>query len=129
MQEIEVVARLAYADLRLCHIERDVKRALSWFHPDATLFLPGDSPVTGILQIENYLAAWYSTTKILDVTFKIIECAQADSLAFDIAKYELRTHATPSGVPSIERGSHLVLWRPNSDGEWRIHRDMAAIEY
>lgn len=128
MQEIEVAARIAYADLRLCHLEGNVERALDWFHSDATLFPPGEAPVTGIEQIKDYLAGWYSKTQILDVAIQIVECGRAGSLAYDIAKYEIKTKTSSLGTTFVERGSHLVIWRPNSSGDWRIHRDMAAVE-
>lgn len=94
------------------------------YAPDA-FYMPAGSP---ILEGQDQFRGQFSFLEPYardglpgpDIAFDIIDRDVDGDLAYDIGIYTIDPGA-PGGQPG--RGKFLVVWKRNSQGEWRIHAD------
>lgn len=94
------------------------------YAPDA-FYLPVGSP---ILEGQDQFRGQFSFLEPYardglpgpDIAFDIIDRDVDGDLAYDIGIYTIDSGG-PGGQPG--RGKFLVVWKRNSQGEWRIHAD------
>jgi ketosteroid isomerase-like protein len=93
----------------------------SVFAQDAMQMPPNMAPIVGR---DSVRAFWTNalTTGKWDFDLEAEDVVAADSLAVERGSYTLKVVAGPKAeYPSFEdRGNYIVLWRRESDGNWRV---------
>ena len=90
---------------------------------NAVLMPPGEPAVTGRKAIELKLQTTFDRfTAVLNVTFDEIEIS--GDWAFERGSYTLTLTPKVEDEPIREVGKYLLILRRNSDGSWKLARDI-----
>lgn len=91
----------------------------SVYTDDAQLLPPGADPVEGRAAIQAY---WDEAMQsgLIDVRLETAEAMGLGNLAYEMGSYTLRTE---DGAVA-DRGRYGVVWQRDTDGQWRLHRDI-----
>ena len=90
---------------------------------NAVLMPPGEPAVTGRKAIELKLQTTFDRfTAVLSATFDEIEIA--GDWAFERGSYTLTLTPKVEGEPLQEVGKYLLILRRNSNGSWKLARDI-----
>jgi len=103
---------------------RDVDKTIAYYSDDAILMLPniptlaGKEPIRGLwksmLESPSFSGGWKATK---------VEVARSGDLAYISGSYEF-TEQDDSGKPMTDKGTHLEVWRKQTDGSWKCVVDM-----
>ena len=111
------------------YAEGQIDSVVAHFAADAWQMPPNAPPLVGR---EAMRAFWSQATQWGTWRFElnVQDVVVADSIAVERGKYTLRFEAgSQSPIPaSQDRGNYLVLWRLESDGEWRVVWDAPVSE-
>lgn len=116
----------AYDTFSRAYAEADVQLLMdSVYAPDA-FYLPPDSPIlSGQDQFRGQFSFLERFTRTgqpgPDIQFEIVDRDVSGDLAYDIGTFTLRSPLTPHEEPT--RGTFIVVWKKNPQGQWRIHAD------
>jgi uncharacterized protein (TIGR02246 family) len=94
--------------------EMDVPSYLSLYTDDATLLYSGKA-VKGRTARENAAKSQLAATT--DPTFKQLEVDVRGDLAYEVGEYTVMPRAGGNRM----KGTYLVVWKRQQDGEWKIH--------
>ncbi|HTR51267.1 MAG TPA: SgcJ/EcaC family oxidoreductase [Kofleriaceae bacterium] len=92
------------------------------FAPDATMLPAGMPAVSGHDAIQKVFAA-LSTMGITDATITTQEVVVSGDLAVEVGVNSI-TITKDGAAPITAPGKYLVVWKRQSDGGWKIQRDM-----
>jgi ketosteroid isomerase-like protein len=97
------------------------------FAQDARQMPPNMAPVVGRDSVRAFWTNALRTGK-WDFDLEAEDVVAADSVAVERGRYTLKVVAGPQAqYPSFEdRGNYMVLWRRESDGNWRVVWDAAV---
>jgi ketosteroid isomerase-like protein len=99
---------------------KDWKGALALYAEDAIELPPNHAAIQGKAAIQAWLQAFPPLSDFHTESLEIV--GQAD-LAFDRGTYSMTV--TPAAAPPIkDRGKYLTIWRKQTDGSWKVVRDV-----
>lgn len=101
---------------------QDVEGVLAVYADNVESFPPNEPPVDGIGLRQMIETAWAEHT--VQLTASPDEVVVAGELAVMRTPYEETVTATGEGEPVEMSGDWLIIWRKQSDGSWKIWRDM-----
>ena len=103
---------------------KNVDKTVSFYAEDGSV-LPANAPkATGKEQIRAVWAHLLTELKA-DVSFAPtkIEVSKSGDLAYDIGTYELKVK-DPQGKAVTEIGKYVVVWKKQSDKQWKVMADI-----
>ena len=102
---------------------QDVEGVLAVYADNVVSFPPNEPPVDGIAGLRQMMeTAWAEHT--IQLTASPDEVVVAGELAVMRTSYEETATATGESEPLEMSGHWLIIWRKQSDGSWKIWRDM-----
>ena len=123
-QPTDVRAAISQNNARFMEaVSRGDARALAALYTAQAQVLPANAgPVQGPRDIEAFWAG------LIQGGFKAgrletLDVETGGAIAVETGRYQL-TLAPPGGAQVTDEGKYLVVWHRESDGSWRIHRDM-----
>ena len=123
--EAEAAAiRSADADCLKAWAAKDVDLVLSCYSDDASVF-PSNAPIaTGKEAIGALLSQMFETPGFA-VSWDIskLEVSRAGDLAYGHGTYESMANDA-AGNPVTERGKWVVVWKKQTDGQWKLVVDI-----
>ena len=119
------------ADLCKWYEEGAIDKVAQVFSEDCWQMPPNSQPLVGreaLRESWTQLVQWGQWKFSLNVQDVVV----FGDIAVERGKYDLRFSAgsdAPEGMPSFEdKGNYVVMWRHESDGEWRIVWDAPVSE-
>jgi len=113
-------ARTAFWD---AHEQGDASALADLVTDDAVLWAPGMEDASGRAFIRTAAEGMFAAMSISDFEIESYEVQLHDALAYELATYS-ETLTPRDGQASVVRGRYLIVWRRDSDGRWRVHRNM-----
>ena len=101
-------------------LARDWPKWAALFTDDAINFAPGEPVIIGRKAIETWINRF---PKIKSLTVDPIEFQGFGELAFVRGRYALTTTA-PNQPDTVDAGKYIEVWRRQSNGSWKIFRDI-----
>ena len=90
---------------------------------DAILMPPNHSPLEGKQAIELYLAEIGSQLQASNFQLSILEVDVQGDTTIVRGTYSANIKIPGVDVPMEDRGKTLQVWKKQTDGSWKIHRD------
>ncbi len=91
-----------------------------YYTADAVVMPPNESTVVGRGSIEALFASW---PPVNDVVLDIREIDGVGDLAYSTGRYSM-TVLVPGAAPIHDKGKFLDIARRQSDGSWKVTRDI-----
>ena len=103
----------------------DLEKFLTYYTPDASVYLPGMPIATGPAAIRE---AFTKLTSIpgfsLRWTATKAEVSASGDLGYTSGSYEM-TMNDAGGKPMMEKGKYITVWQKQPDGQWKAREDIA----
>lgn len=101
----------------------DSVTAASFYDPEAMNMPQGMPASTGRADIQKMFGGFLSTMKVSGMKLEIQDVVADGSLAAETGRYTW-TLTPATGKPMTESGKYVVVWRKQSDGSWKLYRDI-----
>lgn len=101
----------------------DVAEAASSYADDALVMMPNEPVWRGRSEIARGLQRQLASARVTDAEYRTTDVLVAGDLAIETATYRM-TLRSKDGKESTDRGKYLTVWRHQSDGSWKIVRDI-----
>ena len=115
-------ARSFIDSINLKFSEAIMKSDSNWvaaqYEYDAEILLTGSEPIKG----KDILAMWGSVSRSneRDWTFNTTDLQGDNNFLVETGKYDIKDNSKKS----VDQGKYLIVWRMQTDGSWKIYRDM-----
>jgi uncharacterized protein (TIGR02246 family) len=103
---------------------KDAEKSASFYAEDGAI-LPSNAPkATGKAQVRD---VWLHLVGLpgfgLHFEPAKIEVAKANDMAYDVGTYELKLNDA-HGIPTTVIGKYVVVWKKQSDKQWKVVADI-----
>jgi uncharacterized protein (TIGR02246 family) len=119
-------ARAAIAEAREAfwdaHLQGNADALADLVTPDAVLLAQGMEEVSGREAIRDAARQMFDAMTITDFAVLSQEMDVHDSVAYELATYSETLRMGDADEATV-RGRYLIVWRQESDGHWRVHRN------
>lgn len=102
----------------------DTTAVVALYANDAQLMLPGNKAIKGHKDIAGAFAADLGSAKYTDVTLATDDVMASGDLAVQTGHYAW-TYTPKGGKPTSDVGKFVTVWQRQTDGSYRIVRDIA----
>jgi uncharacterized protein (TIGR02246 family) len=106
---------------------QDVEAAAILFAEDARVMLPGIPDVHGRDSVASLMATAWPAATPRQVHFNTEEVYPAGDMAVSVGTYEFVIEPTGQ-APVRDIGRFMLLWARDTDGQWRVFRDLTNSE-
>ncbi|MDX1675363.1 MAG: nuclear transport factor 2 family protein [Longimicrobiales bacterium] len=130
---VEAALDSVYRAFSEAYRSANVQLLMDEVYAPGAYYLPPGSP---ILQGQDQFRGQFSFLERFarsqgpgpEIRFDIVDRDIADGMAYDIGTYTIRSPGAPPDEEGTQ-GKFIVIWKRNSDGEWRIWADgFSAVE-
>ena len=100
----------------------DAKALAAMYTPDAIAFPPDSEMIRGNEAIGNF---WKTTrdSGVQSATLTTVDVGRSGDVAYEVGKVSLTIQ--PVGKePTTAAAKYVVVWKRQSDGSWKLHRDI-----
>lgn len=116
----------AYARFSDALIRGDAAAASAMYANDAILLPANNKVAKGRNAVDKTTAAMLRTAKVIAVTFKTTDLVVTGDFAIETGAYDMTVQGPPpKGTPVRDVGKYVTIWKRQSDGSWKIFRDIA----
>ena len=100
----------------------DAATVAAHYTEDAAVLPPDAARVDGRAGIESF---WKGAIDagLADLTLKAVEVHGSGDLAFEVGEVSYSAPAN-AGARSTATGKYIVIWKKDTDGAWRLYRDI-----
>ena len=95
--------------------------AVAYYAPDAIFMPPNGEAIQGAEAIGAWMAGYPA---ISNTKFAIVDMDGANGIAYVHGTYEMEVTPPGATAPVHDRGKYLEIWKKQSDGSWKVVRDM-----
>ena len=100
-----------------------VDDAIQLYTTDAIVLAPNAPPMVGHGAIRQFWQA-VAGMKMSGVSLTLDQLEVHGDVAIETGSYTMTLTPPGSPDPVNDRGKYMVVWKRQSDGSWKIHRDM-----
>lgn len=100
----------------------DMAAVAALYTEDAILLPPNAASVRGRQSIQRFFEGFRAVSPS-NVRLFPDEITACGNTAYELGRYEM-TLNPPGAAPINDRGKYIVVWQRQSDGSWRISRDI-----
>ena len=102
----------------------DLERSVGFCVEDCEV-LPEHAPAArGRAAIRRLFERWFKPDLKINWTPDAVEAAQSGDLGFSSGSYEM-SFKDASGRTVSDKGKYVVVWKRQSDGSWKVVRDIS----
>ena len=91
---------------------------------DAVLMPPHDQPVVGRQGVIDWFAGVVKQARTTAVGVPQREVIMAGDVGIERGSFTWQVAPTGGGAPIEDRGNYLAVWRRQSDGSWKVTREI-----
>jgi len=102
----------------------DFETFMSYVAEDVLLMPPGEAPVRGKDAVGAWYSAFLSQFRTSSLTLSDQEIFLGDKWAVELGTYEWGLTPSAGGVPIVDHGTYMQVWKLQGDGEWRFAREI-----
>jgi len=123
--DIKSHLRTQDADFVAALAAKDIDKVTSFYADDAQFLEPGAPIVAGRDEVHKAWAGLLSAASFVSLTFSAtnVNVSEAGDVAWEVGTYDISTKDA-KGKPTAEKGKYVVIWKKQSDGNWKIEVDM-----
>ena len=104
--------------------KNDAKAIADTFESDAILLPPSADAVHGRDAISKFFAGFVAGVVIDETSSMTLDVSVAADTVYETGLYTMTTH-TGNAAPVADHGKYLTVWKHDSDGHWRIAREIS----
>ena len=104
---------------------KDLDGIVSYYTEDSLVVLPPNSPIVigkeaarelnrSMISMPGYSVKWKPDK---------VEVARSGDIGYVIGSYELTVNDS-NGVPTIDKGKYVEIWKKQTDGSWKVAVEM-----
>ncbi len=101
----------------------DVKGVMANYAESAMVMEPMMPMMNGAAGVEGGMRRMLETMKMDSVNFTTTDVTLAGEMAIETGTYRMRT-MMKGAKPTLDVGKYLTVWQHQSDGSWKIIRDI-----
>ena len=103
---------------------KDVNRFLSYYAPDASVYVPGMAKATGTQAIKAQASQMMAAPGFsLTWTPAKADVSTAGDVGYTTGTYAAKAN-NMAGNPATEVGKYVAVWKKQSDGHWKVEEDI-----
>jgi ketosteroid isomerase-like protein len=103
---------------------KDLAGAVAFVESTGSILPPNAPIATGPAAVRALFDGFYALPALnLHWQATSAEAARSGDLAYSSGTYEM-TFSSPSGKPLRDRGKYVTVWRKETDGSWKVVRDV-----
>lgn len=99
---------------------RDDKASASCYEEGAIMLAPNHAPILGRAAIQAFLASF---PPFSDYRLETLDLEGRGDMAYERGTSSM-TLTVPGQPPAAWRSNYLVIWRKQSDGSWKVSREV-----
>ena len=122
VREARTAIEAANAKFSEAFARGDAKALAAMYTADAIAFPPDSEMIRGNEAIGNF---WKTTrdSGVQSATLTTVDVGRSGDVAYEVGKVSLSIQ--PAGKePTTAAAKYLVVWKRQSDGSWKLHRDI-----
>jgi uncharacterized protein (TIGR02246 family) len=122
VREARAAIEAANAKFSEAFARGDAKALAAMYTPDAIAFPPDSEMIRGNEAIGNF---WKTTrdSGVQSATLTTVDVGRSGDVAYEVGKVSLTIQ--PVGKePTTAVAKYVVVWKRQSDGSWKLHRDI-----
>jgi uncharacterized protein (TIGR02246 family) len=93
------------------------------FAEDGMAMMPGNKAAVGRPNVEKAMAAMFRVMSLPELTIKTTHLVVSGDYAIETGTYD-QTAKPTNGSPTRDVGKYVTVWQRQSDGSWKIARDI-----
>jgi uncharacterized protein (TIGR02246 family) len=101
---------------------KDAAAVASHYAEDAAVFPPDSARIDGRANIQNF---WKGAIDagLSDLTLKAVEVQDQGEWAYEVGEVSYSAPGT-GDARTTATGKYIVIWKKDTDGTWRLYRDI-----
>ena len=112
------------ADWSKAATAKDIDKVMSFYSDDATIFVPNEPMATGKPSIRvEWTKLFSSPAFALSFAPSRVDISKSGDMAYEYGTYSMTVN-DPQGKPVNDRGKYVVVWKKQSDGNWKAVADI-----
>jgi len=112
------------ADWSKAATAKDIDKVMFYYADDATIFVPNEPMATGKPSIRvEWTKLFASPAFALSFAPSRVNISKSGDLAYEYGTYSMTVN-DPQGKPVNDRGKYVVVWKKQSDGNWKAVADI-----
>jgi uncharacterized protein (TIGR02246 family) len=101
----------------------DIPKVGAVYTADAVVLAPGSPAMKGRAAITELFNGWLSQMTVTDFSLTTDDLVVAGEYAFETGAFAMNMVLKSGGAAMPDKGKYIVVWKRDSDGSWKIHRD------
>lgn len=103
---------------------KDLEKFLTYYAPDASVFVPGMPIATGTAPIREAFTKLTSMPGfLLQWTVAKADAGTSGDLGYTSGAYEMSVNDA-TGKPTTDKGKYVTVWKKQTDGQWKVVADI-----
>lgn len=112
------------ADWSKAAAAKDADKVMFFYADDATIFVPNEPMATGKPSIRvEWTKLFASPSFALSFAPSRVDVSKSGDMAYEYGTYSM-TLNDPQGKPLNDRGKYVVVWKKQSDSNWKAVADI-----
>jgi len=112
------------ADWSKAATAKDIDKVMFYYTDDATIFVPNEPMATGKPSIRvEWTKLVSSAAFALSFAPSRVDVSKSGDMAYEYGTYSMTVN-DPEGKPVNDRGKYVVVWKKQSDGNWKAVADI-----
>lgn len=107
--------------------EKDGALLATVFDMEGCLLVSGNNIIRGHIDIQNLMQSWLDGFETATCFIETLGTWLDGNIVFETGKYQYKL-TDSEGTESNDTGKYLVMWKPQSDGSWKILRDIGIAD-
>jgi uncharacterized protein (TIGR02246 family) len=119
-QAIEATNARLIADFK----EGDAAGVASHYTADGVIMAPSAPAMRGPAAITSGLGELFKQITVTNFQLAVEEVSVTGDVAVETGTWQMTVQPKAGGPPAPDNGKYIVVWKQQSDGSWKLHRDI-----
>lgn len=102
----------------------DAEALFAYVADDVVMMPPGEEVIRGKDAMREWYAGFLSQYCTSSLILSDREVFVADHWAVELGTFEWGLTPAAGGIPVVDRGNYMQVWKPAADGRWRFEREI-----
>ena len=102
----------------------DLETFMSYVAEDVFFMPPGEAPVHGRDAMRKWMTGFLAQYRTSSLTLADREVLVGSGWAVELGTFEWALQPAAGGLPVVDRGNYMQLWKEQGDKTWRFAREV-----